>query len=99
MATAAQRAKWARNEREHLAAYQLVNTQTGEVITRGMEIMSFRGEWFTFLMISRAPGDGSATNGKIVVRPVNGGSDREYYPSVFDASVQRIPGAKSPYDV
>lgn len=99
MATAAQRAKWARDEQKHLAAHQVILAQTGEVIVPNFEIRSFRGEWFSFVEISRAPGDGTATNGKLIMRPINGGPDREFYPSVFGLEVVRRPGATSPYDV
>ena len=48
----------------------------------GDTITDFRGERTTFRGITRVPGDGTATNGKILT------DDGEYYPSVFDLTVK-----------
>lgn len=97
MATQAQRLKWVEEERQHLAAHRVV-TADGREVRKGDVLPASRGEVFTFLYLTRAPGDGSATQGKILVRPVAGGGDREYYPQVFGLRVERIAGASSPWD-
>ena len=52
-----------------------------------------------FIRLTRAPGDGTGTNGKIDVEDRTWISPmRELYPSVFGLRVVRRPGATSPYD-
>lgn len=85
--------------RAHLAAHMVVRAdgsevQSGDVLRRDGE-----GPGVVFNRLSRAPGDGTATNGKIIVNDPSWISPtRELYPSVFGLSVVRRPGAVSPYD-
>jgi len=88
---------WYEMNARHVAAHRLVS-KCGETINPGDKVTSLGDEEFTFKYISRAPGDGSATNGKVVVADADG-HEYELYPAVFDATVQRIPGATSPFDV
>lgn len=92
-------------DRAHLDAHMLVRADGTEVAPATMlTLTSHRpGEAdyeVRFVRISRAPGDGTGTNGKIVVNdPAWISPERELYPSVFGLSVVRRPGATSPYDV
>lgn len=72
--------------RAHLAAHKVVRADGSEV-TAGGEVTSFRGEVATFVRLTRAPGDGTGTEGKVIVRWEGSTSDSEYYPSVFDLKV------------
>lgn len=70
----------------HLAAHKVVRTDGSEV-KAGDEVESFRGEVGTFVRLTRAPGDGTSTEGKIIVKWEGTTVDSEYYPSVFDLKV------------
>lgn len=72
------------------ATHKIVRDSTGREVLPGDQI-TFRGEPWTFEYISRVPGDGTATNGKIVVSHQDG-YKREYYPSVFDLTVEKRLG-------
>jgi hypothetical protein len=106
---AAERAREVREAREryaaHLAAYMVVRADgsevlPGDVVGQTQETTGERRVFaVTFLRLSRAPGDGTGTNGKIIVNDPTWISDqRELYPSVFGLDVRRRPGATSPYD-
>lgn len=82
----------------HLAAHMVVRADGSEVMPD--DILRIDGaNVITFVRLTRAPGDGTGTNGKIVVNdPAWISPERELYPSVFGLSVVRHPGASSPYD-
>lgn len=92
--------------RAHLAAHMVVRADgtevlPGDVVGRAQEHEGERRTFaVTFIRLTRAPGDGTGTNGKIEVNdPTWISPTRELYPSVFGLSVVRRPGATSPYDI
>lgn len=72
--------------RAHLAAHKVVRADGSEV-TVGHMVSTWESERAVFVRLTRAPGDGTGTNGKILVQWEGSTSDREYYPSVFDLKV------------
>lgn len=73
----------------HLDAHMVVRAD-GSQVRAGDVVESSRGEKATFTRLSRAPRDGTGTNGKIVVLWLPVTEDHyggEYYPSVFDLKV------------
>ena len=89
----------AERHRAHLDAHMVIRAD-GREVTRGDTVgHDENGDPITFVRLTRAPGDGSSTNGKIDVEDRTWISQlRELYPSVFSLSVVRRPGATSPYD-
>jgi hypothetical protein len=61
----------------------------GHEVTIGDVVTSFRGERWVFDGISRVPGDGTATEGKVLVSEPGGGrrNRRELYRSVFNLTI------------
>jgi hypothetical protein len=85
--------------RQHLAAHMVIRADGTEVISGDHIGESLQGP-IRFVRITRAPGDGSGTNGKIDVEDPSWISPlRELYPSVFGLRVVKRPGAVSPFDV
>lgn len=65
-----------------------VTRADGTEVRPGDTIRSFRGDDATFRLLTRVPGDGTATEGKIIVdEPDWPGAER--YPSVYDLRVVR----------
>lgn len=92
-------------KRAHLAAHMVIRADgtevlPGDVVGSSQETTGERRTFaVTFIRLTRAPGDGTGTNGKIDVNdPAWISPMRELYPSVFNLSVVRRPGATSPYD-
>lgn len=66
-------------------------TRDGREVKIGDNVTDFRGRERTFKGITRVPGDGSSTNGKILL------DDYEYYPSVCDLTVEPRPRVHAVY--
>jgi hypothetical protein len=105
-ARAAQYRKDIDDNHAHLAAHMVIRADgtevmPGDVVGSSQETTGERRTFaVTFLRLTRAPGDGTGTNGKIDVNdPTWISPMRELYPSVFGLRVVRRPGATSPYDV
>ena len=58
----------------------------GSEVRPGDTVINFRGEPAIFRSLTRVPGDGTATNGKIIVDEP-GWEGAERYPSVYDLTV------------
>lgn len=93
------------NFRAHIDAHMVIRADgtevlPGDVVGSSQETTGERRTFaVTFIRLTRAPGDGTGTNGKIDVNdPTWISPTRELYPSVFSLSVVRRPGAVSPYD-
>lgn len=86
-------------KRAHLAAHMVIRADGTEVAKGDTVGRDDNGNPITFIRLTRAPGDGTGTNGKIDVEDRTWISPiRELYPSVFGLKVVRRPGATSPYD-
>lgn len=56
----------------------------GVEVKRGDRIRDFRGETWEFQYVSRDPSPGKGGKVVVSVPTVNGGGEREFYPSVFN---------------
>ena len=63
---------------------KIVHEYTGDTVSVGDEIVSFRGELATLLGVSKIPS--GASEGRVHVRWDNG-AEMHYYPSVFALKV------------
>lgn len=70
----------------HLDAHMLVD-KWGREVKPGDTIADFRGDLWTLVALTRAPGDGTCTNGKLLAVSRNTGREGERYPSVFALEV------------
>ncbi|HET9865738.1 MAG TPA: hypothetical protein VFQ06_00495 [Nitrospira sp.] len=78
--------------RAHLEAHMVVRADGSEVVPGDrIRVEPEGGHVVTLVKLTRAPGDGTGTNGKILVASEFWSSDREYYPSVFDLKVVPRP--------
>lgn len=67
------------------ATHKVINRR-GREIRPGDTVRSFRGEDAIFRLLTRVPGDGTATEGKIIVDEP-GWEGAERYPSVYNLRV------------
>ncbi len=70
--------------------YLVTSKVDGTVIAPGDTVLSFRGEAFTFVGVSRPPLPGKSAK-VIVAHQDVPGATREYYDSVFGLNVEALP--------
>lgn len=63
---------------------KVVHEYTGDVVSAGDEVVSFRGEPATFVRVSKRPD--APSEGRVLVRWL-GGQEVHYYPSVFGLKI------------
>lgn len=67
------------------STYRAVRVADSVEVTRGDRVVDFRGDVWIFDGITRHPGDGTATTGKVLAS--RGGRQQELYAKVFDLEI------------